>query len=87
MAIHFFNDFDILDIITLSDLFITMICTYYFIFFQVVSATATRYGLSRCLVGLKYDRINNSDYDYDSVRQSPLLHVCFVPTDPSAPSV
>ena len=42
----FLNDFDILNIITLSDLFITMIFTYYFLFFQVASATATRYGLS-----------------------------------------
>ena len=30
---------------------------------QVASATATRYGLSRGLLGLKYDRINNSDSD------------------------
>ena len=37
----------ILYIITLSDLFITMIVTYYFLFFQVASATAISYGLSR----------------------------------------
>ena len=43
----------ILYIITLSDLFITMIFTYYFLFFQVASATATSYGLSRGLLGLK----------------------------------
>ena len=61
--IYFLNDFDILYIITLSDLFITMIFTYYFLFFQVASATATRYGLSRGLLGLEYDRINISDSD------------------------
>ena len=44
----------ILYIITLSDLFITMIFTYYFLFFQVASATATSYGLSRGLLGLKW---------------------------------
>ena len=49
-----FNDFDILYIITLSDLFITMIFTYYFLFFQVASATVTSYGLSRGLLGLKW---------------------------------
>ena len=59
--IYFFNDFDILYIITLSDLFITMIFIYYFLFFQVASATATRYGLSRGLLGLEYDQINISD--------------------------
>ena len=37
----FLNDFDILYIIILSDLFITIIFTYYFLFFQVASATAT----------------------------------------------
>ena len=31
--------------------------------FQVASATATRYGLSRGLLGLKYDQINYSDSD------------------------
>ena len=35
-------------------------------FFQVASATATRYGLSRGLLGLKYDQINYSDSDSDS---------------------
>ena len=34
-------------------LFITMIFTYYFLFFQVASATASRYDLSRGLLGLK----------------------------------
>ena len=37
--------------------------TVYFMFFQVASATATRYGLSRGLLGLKYDQINYSDSD------------------------
>ena len=41
--------------------------TVYFMFFQVASATATRYGLSRGLLGLKYDQINYSDSDSDSV--------------------
>ena len=40
--------------------------TVYFMFFQVASATATRYGLSRGLLGLKYDQINYSDSDSDS---------------------
>ena len=31
-------------------------------FFQVASATATRYGLSRGHLGLKYDQINDSDF-------------------------
>ena len=53
-------------IFILSDLFITMIFTYYFLFFQVASATATRYGLSRGLLGLEYDRIHISDSDSDS---------------------
>ena len=66
MYIYFVNDFYILYIIILSDLFITMIFTYYFLFFQVTSATATRYGLSRGLLGLEYDRINISDSDSDS---------------------
>ena len=38
----------------------------YFMFFQVASATATRYGLSRGLLGLKYDQIKYSDSDSDS---------------------
>ena len=67
--IYFLNDFDILYIIILSDLFITMIYTYYFLFFQVASATATRYGLSRGLLGLEYDRINISDSDSEKVAQ------------------
>ena len=33
----------------------------YFIFFQVASATATRFGLSRGLLGLQYDQINESE--------------------------
>ena len=57
----------ILYIIILSDLFITMIFSYYFSFFQVASATATiYYGLSRGLLGLEYDRINISDSDSNS---------------------
>ena len=40
--------------------------TVYFMFFQVASATATRYGLSRGLLGRKYDQINYSDSDSDS---------------------
>ena len=43
----------------------------YFMFFQVASATATRYGLSRGLLGLKYDQIKYSDSDSDSVHRSP----------------
>ena len=39
----------------------------YFMFFQVASATATRYGLSRGLLGLKYDQIKYSDSDSDSM--------------------
>ena len=41
--------------------------TVYFIFFQVASATATRYGLSRGLLGLKYDQINYSDSDINTI--------------------
>ena len=44
----------------------TMMFTYYFLFFQVASATATRYGLSRGLLGLEYDRINISDSDSET---------------------
>ena len=36
--------------------------TVYFIFFQVASATATRFGLSRGLLGLQYDQINESEF-------------------------
>ena len=46
--------------------------TVYFMFFQVASATATRYGLSRGLLGLKYDQINYSDSDSDSDSRTPL---------------
>ena len=35
-------------------------CILYF-FFQVASATATRFGLSRGLLGLQYDQINESE--------------------------
>ena len=35
----------------------------YSLFFQVASATATRCGLSRGLLGLKYNQINYSDSD------------------------
>ena len=45
----------------------------YFMFFQVASATATRYGLSRGLLGLKYDQIKYSDSDSDS---DSCWHVC-----------
>ena len=33
---------------------------------KVASATSTRYGLSRGILGLEYDRINISDSDSDS---------------------
>ena len=33
----------------------------YFIFFLVASATATKFGLSRGLLGLQYDQINASE--------------------------
>ena len=48
--------------------------TVYFIFFQVASAAVTRYGLSRGLLGLKYDQINYSYSDSDSDSGS---HVSF----------
>ena len=38
----------------------------YFIFFQVASATATRFGLSRGLLGLQYDKINESESESES---------------------
>ena len=38
----------------------------YFLFFQVASATATRYGLSRGPLNLKFDEINNYDSDSDN---------------------
>ena len=47
-------------------------CTYYFLFFQVASATATRYGLSRGVLGLEYDGIHIYDSD-SSVRIVPVL--------------
>ena len=49
-----------------------LMITYYFLFFQVASATSTRYGLSRGLLGLEYDRINISGSDSDSVRRGAL---------------
>ena len=41
--------------------------TVYFIFFQVASATATRFGLSRGLLGLQYDQINESESESESL--------------------
>ena len=49
--------------------------TVYFMFFQVASATATRYGLSRGLLGLKYDQINYSDSDSDSDPRTTLARM------------
>ena len=40
--------------------------TVYFIFFQVASATATRFGLSRGLLVLQYDQINESESESES---------------------
>ena len=40
--------------------------TVYFIFSQVASATATRFGLSRGLLGLQYDQINESESESES---------------------
>ena len=40
--------------------------TVYFVFFQVASATATRFGLSRGLLGLQYDQINESESESES---------------------
>ena len=48
----------------------TYMYTVYFIFFQVASATATRFGLSRGLLGLQYDQINESE------SESAFLHAC-----------
>ena len=36
-------------------------------FFQVASATATRFGLSRGLLGLQYDQINESESESESI--------------------
>ena len=44
--------------------------TVYFIFFHVASATATKFGLSRGLLGLQYDQINASESESEST-----LHV------------
>ena len=57
----------------LSDAIKVFIFTHKFLFFQVASATATRYGLSRGLLGLEYDRINISDSDSDSVAWMVIL--------------
>ena len=40
--------------------------TVYLIFFQVASATATKFGLSRGLLGLQYDQINASESESES---------------------
>ena len=40
--------------------------TVYFLFFQVASATATKFGLSRGLLGLQYDKINASESESES---------------------
>ena len=40
--------------------------TVYFIFFQLASATATRFGLSRGLLGLQYEQINESESESES---------------------
>ena len=60
----FLNDFDILYIIILSDLFITIILhtTFYFSRWPLRQRPC-RYGLSRGLLGLEYDRIHISDSD------------------------
>ena len=62
----------------LIDLIITIIVTYmytvYFILFQVASATATKFGLSRGLLGLQYDQINASESESESACIVVLLH-------------
>ena len=50
--------------------------TVYFIFFQVASATATRFGLSRGLLGLQYDQINESESEKKSESES-VAHIIF----------
>ena len=61
----------------LIDLIITIIFTYmytvYFIFFQVASATATKFGLSRGLLNLQYDQINASESESESYFNLALL--------------
>ena len=42
---------------------------------QVTSATATRYGLSRGLLGLKYDQIDDSDFDCNDKIGSKLTYL------------
>ena len=44
-----------------------MYTVYFIYFFQVAFATATRFGLSRGLLGLKYDRINYSESESESI--------------------
>ena len=63
--IYFFNDFDILYIITQSDLFITMILHTTFYFSRWPLRQRPDNDLSRGLVGLEYDRINISASDSD----------------------
>ena len=46
--------------------------TVYFIFFQVASATATRFGLSRGLLGLQYNQINESESESESCIQTDI---------------
>ena len=47
--------------------------TVYFIFFQVASATATRFGLSRGLLGLQYDQINESESESESIALASIV--------------
>ena len=47
--------------------------TVYFIFFQVASATATRFGLSRGLLGLQYDKINESESETCTMAKYPTM--------------
>ena len=55
--------------------------TVYFIFFQVASATATRFGLSRGLLGLQYDQINESESESADEMLSIPLNCCPVFVD------
>ena len=48
----------------------------YIYFFHVASATATIYDLSRGLLGLKYDQINSSHSDSDSLGNSAIEYRC-----------
>ena len=47
--------------------------TVYFIFFQVASATATKFGLSRGLLGLQYDQINASESESEYTKYIKLV--------------